>query len=249
MRGQSSTCERYALDLAHCAREVADSRTFRAFALAALSELIGSDSAIFVEPASEPPFVTTGIDDRALAVIEYCERNLPRYSHEVAKALTEAHRTGGVIDRDVFSSDERSRSAFYGEIVQAQGIDSMLILVPRWRGRVLGMLRLQRAARPAFRADDLTLAKRLLPSIEVGLVALQGAPLRRSSELPMLSHREVEVARHVARGLTTPQIALLLGTSKLTVRNQIGRIFDKVRVASRAELASWVARHDAREGD
>jgi DNA-binding CsgD family transcriptional regulator len=45
----------------------------------------------------------------------------------------------------------------------------------------------------------------------------------------------------VARGLTTPHIALILGTSPLTVRNQLCRVFDKTRVASRAELATWVA--------
>ena len=37
----------------------------------------------------------------------------------------------------------------------------------------------------------------------------------------------------------------LLGKSKFTIRNQISSILDKTRLASRAELAAWIGRHEA----
>jgi DNA-binding CsgD family transcriptional regulator len=66
-------------------------------------------------------------------------------------------------------------------------------------------------------------------------------PALAPRSLPRLTEREAEIARQVARGLSTRHIALILGTSPFTVRNQLSRVFDKTRVASRAELAAWVA--------
>ena len=58
--------------------------------------------------------------------------------------------------------------------------------------------------------------------------------------LRQLPHREAEVARLVADGLTNREIALVLGTSPHTVRNQLSRIFERLGVSSRLELAMWM---------
>jgi DNA-binding CsgD family transcriptional regulator len=73
-------------------------------------------------------------------------------------------------------------------------------------------------------------------------------PCRRSPRRRCeLSRREAQIAAHVERGLTTTQIALIVGTSPLTVRNRIGHIFDKTGVASRAEEGGDLLRRAANE--
>ncbi len=233
--------ERCGLDLVQHAREARDSAEFRGYALDAMRALIPCDRAIFSELTSERPLVTYAVDDASLGLIQTCEQNFEHYAREVETATTAAYRSGGVLDHDVFSASERSRSAFYAEIVQPQQIDSMLVLMPKWRGSALGWIRLERVRGRGFLHEELALALRLLPAAEVSLSALRAEWLGQSVELPRLTARETEIAMHVARGLSTPQIGLLLGTSKLTVRNQLGRIFEKLGVGSRAELASFVA--------
>jgi DNA-binding CsgD family transcriptional regulator len=238
----SSACQRMALELAQFARAARDSYEFRAYALEAVGGLVACDTAVFVDTESDQPLATRGVDDAGLRLIHYCEQNFGNYASEVDPIMTALDRLGGVLDHDFFSLRDRRRFAFYADIVRPQYIDSMLVLVPKWRGLPLGMLRLQRSRGSAFRIDDLALAMQLLPAVEVSLAALHAAWPRRQALVPKLSARESEIVMHVARGLTTPQIALLLGTSRLTVRNQIGRIFDKLGISSRAELAAWAAR-------
>jgi len=244
-RSAIESSEYLALELVQRARGAGGSAEFRAAALSAFSALVACDNAVFSELGSDQPLITHAVGESELRTMEFCDRNFPRYAAEVGRAMTAAQSRGGVLDHDVFSQSQRSKMAFYAEVMRPQGLESMLVLVPKWRGRALGMIRLQRTTRREFHSEDLALALRLLPAVEVSLVALRSQWPGRDAWQPRLSRRETEVALHVARGLTTPQIALLLGTSKLTVRNQIGRIFDRIGVASRAELAAWVASSQA----
>ncbi len=59
-----------------------------------------------------------------------------------------------------------------------------------------------------------------------------------------LSARELEVARHVANGLTNPAIAAELFVSVATVKTHVSHILGKLGLDSRVQLASWVADHD-----
>jgi non-specific serine/threonine protein kinase len=59
---------------------------------------------------------------------------------------------------------------------------------------------------------------------------------------PLLTKREEEIAQLVADGRTNGEIAALLGLSQSTVKNRLVRIYDKVGVNTRAELASRMAR-------
>jgi len=172
---------------------------------------------------------------------QVCERNFADYVSELQPGFEIAARDGGVIDHDVFGADFRRASRFCAEIVRPQRLESVLMLLPRWKRRPLGLLRFERHTRPLFEKDDLTRILALLPVFELALAVL---PFARpdSDRLLSLSQRESEIAGHVTRGLTTPQIAALLGTSKFTIRNQISKIFDKTRTASRSELAAWIAR-------
>lgn len=224
------------------ARVARDSAEFAGNALDILTGMIGCEGSVFTDHASEQPITTLGVDSAQLPLIEYCEQNFASYAPEVGTIVAAAQRLRGIVDHDVVSLSQRRRSSFYSEIVRPQRIESMLVLIPHWRGQPTGMLRLQRGPGGRFQERDVERALQLLPAFEVSLAALRyRAPAWRAT-LPRLSARESEIAVHVSRGLTTPQIASLLGSSKLTVRNQIGRIFDKLGLASRAELAAWVAR-------
>ncbi|MBW5251531.1 AAA family ATPase [Streptomyces sp. P01-B04] len=62
------------------------------------------------------------------------------------------------------------------------------------------------------------------------------------TRLGRLSKRELEVAVQVSRGRTNQQIARALTVSHKTVETHLGRIFKKLDVSSRAELATLVGR-------
>jgi DNA-binding NarL/FixJ family response regulator len=59
----------------------------------------------------------------------------------------------------------------------------------------------------------------------------------------LLTRREEEVVHLVEDGLTNRQIAVNLGLSEHTVRNNLFRIFDKLGVSTRVELALYTMRH------
>jgi DNA-binding NarL/FixJ family response regulator len=65
--------------------------------------------------------------------------------------------------------------------------------------------------------------------------------------LPMLTAREREVLTLAARGLNNHRIAAALVLSEKTVRNHIGRIFEKLQVTSRVEAVTMA--RDAGLGD
>jgi non-specific serine/threonine protein kinase len=57
----------------------------------------------------------------------------------------------------------------------------------------------------------------------------------------VLTPREVEVAAHAARGLTSCEIAAWLLIGARTVDTYLERIYTKLDLHSRAQLARWVA--------
>jgi len=58
-----------------------------------------------------------------------------------------------------------------------------------------------------------------------------------------LSQREIQVATMVWEGKTNPEIAIVLGSTEQVVKNLLRRIFDKLGVWSRLELALYLASH------
>jgi len=229
-------------ELALLARGALDAPSFRREVLRAYRGLVPYDTAVFSEQDHRDPLTVVEVDRPALELIRHCELNFHRYLPHLRKRLEVAAREGGFLDHEVFSSRERDTLPLYCEVVRPQGIRSSLVLAPTWRGRALGLIRLQRHGGLPFSRRDFDCGTQLLPTIELGLVALRSAlPPGELPAPPTLTEREEEIAYHVGRGLSTPHIALLLGTSPFTVRNQISRVFDKTGVSSRAELAAWVA--------
>lgn len=62
--------------------------------------------------------------------------------------------------------------------------------------------------------------------------------IRRALPRDVLSCKEAEIAKYLMNGLSTKEIAALLGKSPNTVRNQISSIYMKTGIRSRAELGA-----------
>jgi non-specific serine/threonine protein kinase len=84
---------------------------------------------------------------------------------------------------------------------------------------------------------------------QVVAVALQGAPptdrhaltAAAAGDTGELSDRELEVARLVASGLSNREIAAELFVSVATVKTHVSHILSKLGLASRVEVARWIA--------
>ncbi len=68
-------------------------------------------------------------------------------------------------------------------------------------------------------------------------------------ERKRLTARELEVARHVARGSSNAEIAGTLGISLRTVTSHLDHIYTRLEINSRAALATWVAQSGLSEAD
>jgi DNA-binding NarL/FixJ family response regulator len=64
----------------------------------------------------------------------------------------------------------------------------------------------------------------------------------------VLTNRQREVVRHVARGMTNSEIAGQLGLSASTVRLHVSTILDRLQLSNRTQVAVWADRF-GREGD
>jgi len=65
-----------------------------------------------------------------------------------------------------------------------------------------------------------------------------------TSAVTALTHREREVARLVAEGLTNRAIATRLVLSERTAANHVQHIFTKLGLTNRSQIASWMSSHD-----
>jgi DNA-binding CsgD family transcriptional regulator len=89
----------------------------------------------------------------------------------------------------------------------------------------------------------------LAPYLHIALNRVLGAKrLRRYEEerpntqcISILSSREAEIARWVARGKTNWEIGQILGISDKTVKTHMQNIFSKVKASSRAQIAALFA--------
>ena len=65
---------------------------------------------------------------------------------------------------------------------------------------------------------------------------------------PKLSQREVQVIQLVGQGLNNREIARELGIGQHTVKKYIYKIYDKIGLSSRVELALWYASRIQKRG-
>jgi DNA-binding NarL/FixJ family response regulator len=95
------------------------------------------------------------------------------------------------------------------------------------------------------RAVHEVLAGRFYVSPAVARAAILSAAHTSVSPAPAggeaLTAREMEILGLVAEGLGNKQIARRLGVAVTTVRTHLNRLYEKLRLESRVELALWAA--------
>jgi DNA-binding NarL/FixJ family response regulator len=114
------------------------------------------------------------------------------------------------------------------------------------RGTLLGV-EPHRALRHALRAAAAGHAV-VAPALHRELAAREharGAAIARARRtLDSLSERELEVARHIAAGMSNADISERLHVSEGTVKTYVTRTLGKLRIGSRTQLAAIVHRAD-----
>lgn len=96
------------------------------------------------------------------------------------------------------------------------------------------------ANNPAFDAQNLAQLSALCLHLSTRLATLRLSP---PALLPTNQHhltpREIQIAELVTQGLTNAQIGTILWITEHSVKQALKRIFRKLEISSRAELAAW----------
>jgi len=112
------------------------------------------------------------------------------------------------------------------------------------RAELHGMLRVCRGPddRP-FESKDLALITALGGYISSALARVNAPSAQEQARICVaLTGRELEVARLAASGHDNRQIALHLGVARETVKQTLRRVYQRLGVRCRAEMAAWLAR-------
>jgi DNA-binding CsgD family transcriptional regulator len=166
-----------------------------------------------------------------------------RARFDVPSVVRAVHADGGAaIDNEVFTAADRGRLPLYTDVVRPAGFQCFLFGLPRFRGQLSSLISFMRHdAGSRFTAREKQLVRSIAGSlglVEAAFRASAGDVGERSRALVgRLGRREAEVAGLIARGLQNKEIAALLGTSPDTVRKQSIRIYQKLEVSGRVQLA------------
>ena len=163
-----------------------------------------------------------------------------RYGAELAPVFDAARSQAGVaVDRDVLGH-AWSRTSVYRELIAPHGGRCTLLGCLALGGEPLATIALGRTA-GSFRTWQLESLSTLLP-----VLSLCDAALRHKEVLCAgLSAREFEVVRCLRLGYSNAQIAVALGSSINTVRNQLRSVFRKLNASTRAEVVALSFGHGA----
>lgn len=99
-------------------------------------------------------------------------------------------------------------------------------------------------ADPARALEAEARAGRLCRDAVAAVLVAAGHARVRPALPAALTEREAEVLAHVARGLSSKEIASALGITTRTVKHHIEHIYEKTGVSTRAAAALFAARHD-----
>ncbi|MFJ6798013.1 LuxR C-terminal-related transcriptional regulator [Streptomyces sp. NPDC091268] len=122
-------------------------------------------------------------------------------------------------------------------------------LADEGRARIAAARALARLGEPDRAARHLAAAAYTATACASVRLAREATAAREEAEAApaeaayMLSQREYEISLLVSQGCTNRQIARTLGVSHKTVETHLGRIFAKLEVSSRAEIANMIGRN------
>jgi DNA-binding CsgD family transcriptional regulator len=137
-------------------------------------------------------------------------------------------------------SDEAAAASMYARHLRAFGFRLPVVLWLRIAGRITsGAMLLRRLSAREFDAHAVQLPNQWQPLLESALIPPDGADACRFDDPapPRLTLREAEVAALVADGASNAAIADSLGMSEATVKTHLTRVYAKLGVRSRTQLA------------
>ena len=223
--------------------------SFRLQILADLSRSVGCDGAL-VRPGARwagarPLYVN---DDSRFTDI-YVD-NASRFGPELRRWCELSRGRRAFIDGEVHSNEQQQRMATYREMMHPEGIRSILACPLVACDGPVGLIFLFRRGRGStFPGDTAVAATRLLSALAladriVDMAFRRGRPLPPEARpatpgggFESLGAREQQVAMLIAHGMQNKEIAALLGSSPNTVHTQTRRIFDKLGLHGRAQVA------------
>jgi DNA-binding CsgD family transcriptional regulator len=183
------------------------------------------------------------------AVVEhdatYLKQNLARFLGEMQPAEVARYTDRARLHQDVWSRERQRELSVFREVLEPTGMKHMIVRASVSHGNLAGF-NLERRTDTPYTERDLHLVDLVAPFLHIS------AALTHYSEDETiaaafgdeyhLTERESAVVALVARGLQNAEVALLTGVSANTVRNCLVRIFEKVGVTNRAELAYLATR-------
>jgi DNA-binding CsgD family transcriptional regulator len=137
---------------------------------------------------------------------------------------------------DVGGLDAYARS-LHGQRFRQDGHGAPVVIYLRRAERIAaGVTLLRSADEPPFEASTVRLVRQLHPLLQAGFAAQ--TPAAAAVPSARLTGRESEVARLVAGGATNASIAAALTLSEATVKAHLTKVYAKLGVRSRAQLAA-----------
>jgi DNA-binding CsgD family transcriptional regulator len=140
-------------------------------------------------------------------------------------------------DLQIMSADEWERFPLYGELTGG-GVVRCMVAPVIDSGGVMGTVTIGRRSKEPFSSDDLVVFSSVCSHISIQLTRLRSLPAALDHLGRLLAPREIEVALLVAKGLTNREIGRALRLSTNTVKGAVQRVFRKLDVTTRTELAA-----------
>ena len=229
-------------DVSSLAEIAANARTLLDYERAALEIIgtnVGFEVAMFKRAGGCGPY-TPGLN---IAIKRACDPYWPDFAREVKLVGKVALRQRGVtVDVEVFGTRGLERLSYYQRLMRPHGGKSTAVICLTRRGSIVGSLSLGRTG-GGFRASELSYLRALAPTLSLceASVLAPLAPIWAFDLAAKLTPREREVLSYLRLGYTNAQIATALGSAERTVRNQLGSVYEKLGVASRAEAVAFSA--------
>jgi DNA-binding CsgD family transcriptional regulator len=248
VEGNHSDCSecRRSSEIAALALAAPSQRDFHREVLRRFIEWSGGDSGLIHQHVpSTAPFETGVFEEMDMHYAGRCVSNWDeQYGQDMAWVVRASIEMGGVAI-DARSLGKRSQLAFYADIVGPTRVREGMFCSVELGGRPLSMCLLNRSSRSRVLEDSVATVRQLLPVFTLGDRVLSKRTMKLDEEAPIagLSRRERQVTELITLGYTNPEIAMALGSSIHTVRNQVASIFRKAGASTRAELVGIVRRH------
>ncbi|HVJ19796.1 MAG TPA: helix-turn-helix transcriptional regulator [Polyangiaceae bacterium] len=172
---------------------------------------------------------------------QFLKLNLGRFLAEISLEEVARYTERARAHEEVWSEARQRELAVFQEVLFPTNMTRMAVRVSVRQGNVAGFNLERRGRCSPFSEAQLGLIDLAGPFLHiVELLTVDSEDDHTASNLASeysLSKRESELVGLVTRGLQNSEIGMVLGVSANTVRNTLVRVFEKVGVTNRAELA------------